>query len=120
MEDIKDYAIDGLKHLKGTDPYACDIQHEIFNTDYFLIGYKACEEWLEHNVGTWKAIQIIQDYEKFHFGDVTTDLSNPEKVCNMYVYIAGEELLGKSEHLGEIWNERVTDKDLQIIINEIS
>ena len=120
MEDIKDYAIDGLKYLKGTEPYACDIHHEIFNTDYFLIGTGECAEWLNATVGTWKAIETIQEYEKDHFGEVTTDLSNPEKVCNMYVYIAGEELLGKSEHLGEIWNEHATDEDLQIIINEIS
>ena len=120
MEDIKDYAIDGLKHLKGTDPYACDIHHEIFNTDYFLIGYKACEEWLDKNVGTWEAIRTIQEYEKDHFGEVTTDLSNSEKVCNMYVYIVGEELLGESEHLDEIWNEQATDEDLEIIINELS
>ena len=120
MEEIRQYAIDGLKDLRGTEPYACEIHHEIFNMDYFIIGYGACEEWLENNVGTFEAIRTIQNYEKDNFGEVTTDLSNSEKVCNMYVYIVGEELLHKSEHLYEIWDKHATDEDLEIIIKELS
>ena len=65
-------------------------------------------------------IRTIQNYEKDNFGEVTTDLSNSEKVCNMYVYIVGEELLHKSDHLYEIWNKHATDEDLEIIIKELS
>ena len=35
-------------------------------------------------------IRTVQEYEQAHFGEVTTDLSCPEKVANMYVYIIGE------------------------------
>ncbi len=28
-----------------------------------------------------------------NYGEVTTDLSEPERVVNMYVYIIGEEIL---------------------------
>ena len=38
-------------------------------------------------------IGIIKDYEKDNFGEVTTDLSDPEKVVNMYVYIVGEDIV---------------------------
>ena len=119
-KDILDYAIGGLHDLKGTEPYACDIHHEIFNTDYFIIGYGECELWLDKNGGAWEAIRTIQEYEKDHFGEVTTDLSSSEKVCNMYAYIKGEEVLYKSDHLHEIWNKHATDEDIDKIIEEIS
>ena len=36
---------------------------------------------------------LSQDYEEFNFGELTTDISDPEKVVNMYVYIVGEAIL---------------------------
>ena len=38
-------------------------------------------------------INFIKEYENDHFGKVTTDLSDPEKVVNMYVYIIGEDIV---------------------------
>ena len=38
-------------------------------------------------------IYDIQEYENCHFGKVTTELSEPEKVVNMYVYVVGYEIL---------------------------
>ena len=36
---------------------------------------------------------IIKEYEEDNFGEVTTELDNPEKVVNMYVYILGEDIM---------------------------
>jgi len=120
IEEIKDYTIEGLEILKGTNPKASDVHHEIFNTDYFIIGYGRAEEWLDKNVGSWEAIREIQEYEKFAFGEVYTDLSNSEKVCNMYAYIKGEEILNESKTLSRLWNRKLDDEDLQDIINELN
>ena len=120
IEELKDYTIEGLENLKGTNPEASELHHEIFNTDYFIIGYGRAEEWLDKNVGSWEAIREIQEYEKFNFGEVYTDLSNSEKVCNMYVYIQGEEILNESKTLSRLWDRKLDDEDLQDIINELN
>ena len=38
-------------------------------------------------------IGIVRKYEEDEFGEVYTDLSDAEKVVNMYVYRVGEEIL---------------------------
>jgi len=58
-------------------------------------------------------------YETDNFGEVNTDLSDPEKVVNMLVYILGEELLGESETLQAKWDNRLTQEDLTTITQEI-
>ena len=65
--------------------------HELFNTDYFIIGRKEAARWLGEN--TFDVIWVIQDYEDTQFGERYTDLSEPEKIVNMYVYIRGERIL---------------------------
>jgi len=37
----------------------------------------------------------VQTYEKDNFGEVYTDLSDPEKLINMLYYIIGEEVLSE-------------------------
>ena len=120
IQELKDYTIEGLEYLKGTNPEASEVHHEIFNTDYFIIGYAAAEEWLDKNVGSFEAIRTIQEYEKFNFGEVNTDLSSSENVCNMYTYIKGEEILNESKTLSRLWDRKLDDEDLQDIINELN
>ena len=67
-----------------------DLHHHAFNTDYYIIGRHQAKLWLEDQV--FNIIDIIKKYENFHFGSVNTDLSEPEKVVNMYVYIVGEQI----------------------------
>ena len=94
--EIKQYAIDTIKErLECDQDYLdqdiYDIHHDLFNTDYYIIGYYNAQQWLGNNV--FECISIIQEYEELHFGEVTTDLSDPEKVVNMYVYIVGEQVV---------------------------
>lgn len=65
-----------------------DLHHYAFNTDYYLIGTDRCKQWLGDQV--FNVINHIKDYEQSNFGEVSTDLSNPERVVNMYAYIIGE------------------------------
>lgn len=68
-----------------------EIHHDLFNTDYYEIGYYNCEKWLGNRA--FDVIGYIKDYETDNFGEVTTDLSSSESIVNMYAYIIGEELL---------------------------
>ncbi|QDP64602.1 MAG: hypothetical protein GOVbin2006_13 [Prokaryotic dsDNA virus sp.] len=118
-EELVDYTIEGLENLKGTNPEATDVHHQLFNTDYYIIGTYKAEVWLEENVGTFEAIREIKEYEKWNFGEVTTDLSNPEKVVNMFVYIKGEEILQDTKIYTDYWNDQLTDEQIQESINSI-
>jgi len=68
-----------------------DLHHEIFNTDYFIIGSYKAKQWMSDEA--FNIIRFIKEYEDFNFGEVYTDLSDPEKVVNMYAYIIGEEIV---------------------------
>tara|TARA_R100000231_G_C5329099_1_gene165788 strand:+ start:2647 stop:3042 length:396 start_codon:yes stop_codon:yes gene_type:complete len=71
----------------------CAVHHECFNTDYYIIGTYQAKQWLGDNA--FDAIEIIKSYEQDNFGEVFTDLSDPEKVVNMYTFIVGEEIVHK-------------------------
>ena len=68
-----------------------DLHHHVFNTDYYIVGRYQATEWLGDQV--FNIINIIKEYEMMHFGGVSTDFSDPEKIVNMYVYIVGEDIV---------------------------
>ena len=76
----------------GYDGYYCDLHSEVFNTDYYIVGSYQAEEVLKE-FGVFEAIGKVQAYEKDNFGEIYTDLSDPEAVVNMLYYIIGEEVL---------------------------
>ena len=99
-EELSEYITDRVAEIRESLPFACfpfdvqsfpDLHHELFNTDYYIIGTYQAEKWLGDY--TFDAIGEIQEYEQENFGEVFTDLSDPEKVVNMYAYIAGEQLI---------------------------
>ena len=121
FNEILSYAIDRLKDL-GTGAHADDLHNEIFNTDYFIIGYYQAEQFLK-KVGIFKAIEVVKEYEENNFGEVNTDFSSSEKVCNMYVYIIGEEILNSSRTLKTLRNEnggRLNEEEVNKIVRELS
>jgi len=120
-KEILNYAADGINNLISaeSEPYAGDLHHELFNTDYFIIGRYDATRWLENNVGVFQAIDEIKEYEMNNFGEVNTDLSSPEAVCNMYVYIKGEELLNESKSLMNNWDKNLTKENLEQILTEL-
>ena len=119
LKELASYAIDKLNDRIGINVFGADLHNEIFNTDYYIIGYYQAEQWLIKNTGVFNGIGIVQDYEKDNFGEVTSDLSSSENVCNMVVYIAGEEVLQQSETLQENWNNELTEEDCNNIVKEL-
>ena len=110
-----------IEHIKDCIPscYGCDLHNEIFNSDYYIIGYYYAEQWLLNNGGTFYNIDLIKNYEESNFGKVTSDFSDAERVVNMAVYILGEEILNESETLPNKWNDKLDELDLKAIINEL-
>lgn len=103
-EEIKEYFDDYINENKtwfeedSPNDWKDDLHHNAFNTDYYIIGTYQAKQWLGNM--TFDVINFIKEYEQFNFGEVYTDLSDPEKVVNMYVYIIGEEIV--SDYLNEL------------------
>jgi hypothetical protein len=117
--DLVNYALNGLDNVNA-GIYACDLHNELFNTDYFIIGYYKAEQWLIANVGIFAAIEEIRQYEQSNFGQVSTDFSSSEKVANMYAYIKGEDILNDCDTLRAKWDERLTQEDINEIKAELN
>ena len=104
---------------RGEGINTSELHHECFNTDYFIIGRYEAEEWLKENYGIFSAIEKIKEYEQDNFGEVTTDLSESEKVCNMLVYILGEEIINELDFISNNWDEVLTSEMIVELIEEL-
>ena len=112
---------DILEYLENTDGfYGCDLHSEVFNTDYYIIGQAKAKEALE-SYGVFDALNKVQTYEAYNFGEVTTDLSDPEKLANMLYYIESEEYLYSlegeiSDIINEYWGDELEDNAIKKLI----
>ena len=106
----------------GYSGYYCDLHNEVFNTDYYIIGTYQAKEALEE-YGVFDAIEKVQTYEKDNFGEIYTDLSNPEKLVNMLYYIIGGEVLHEMmdgiAEWNDKWNNIATDETNAAILKEV-
>ena len=122
-EEMKKEAInDIIECLEGGyDGYYCDLHNEVFNTDYYIIGtYQAKEALKEYDV--FEAIELVQTYENDNFGEVYTELSNPEKLVNMLYYIIGDEVIGEMyeiEEFNDMWNDKADEETNKVIIEKM-
>ena len=82
IEEHADYDLDSLK-----EPH--DLGHEIYNTDYYIVGTWQAKQWLGSDV--FDVIEHIKYYQQSEFGEVITDFSSPEEIVNMFVYIIGDQ-----------------------------
>jgi hypothetical protein len=119
-EEARERIIECLKD--GYTGYYCDLHNEVFNTDYYIIGtYQAKKALEEYDV--FEAIERVQTYEKENFGELYTDLSDPEKLINMLFYIIGEEVLWEmlehSETLSENWDNPADEETNAKILEEL-
>ena len=119
-KEAREAIIETLKD--GYNGYYCDLHHEVFNTGYYIIGTYEAKKALEE-FGVFEAIKKVQTYEKDNFGEIYTDLSDPEKLINMLYYIIGEEVLNEMmngiEVWEENWNNRATDETNAAILKEV-
>lgn len=119
-EEAREAIIEVLKN--GYAGHYCDLHNEVFNTDYYIIGTGRAKKALEE-YGVFDAIERVQSYEKDNFGEVYTDLSDPEKLINMLYYIIGEEVL--YEMLADVdafranWNNQADEETNAEILEAI-
>ena len=95
-EEIKGHFNDWLTETEKHEPEFImlnkdDWHHHAFNMDYYIIGTEKAINWMGSFV--FDIINTIKTYEEENFGEVTTDLSSPEKLVNMYAYIVGEQVV---------------------------
>jgi len=115
--EIRNHVVENIKDYVGIP--VCDIHHNLFNQDYWVIGYYQAEQDILKHCSVFQAIGIVQDYEKDNYGECDTDLSSSERVCNMLVYILGEECLSECEAVNNNWDDNLTDEIAEQIINEL-
>jgi hypothetical protein len=97
QEYFNDYLADNKEYLEENNPttWKDDLHFYAFNEDYYMVYIYDAKQWLGDRV--FDVINHITEYEMDCFGKVTTDLSDPCAIVNMYVYIIGEEIV--SEYL---------------------
>ena len=122
-EEMKQEAVEAIIEAleDGFNDYYCDLHNRAFNEDYYIIGtYEAKEALREYDV--FDAIELVQEYEKFNFGEIYTDLSNPEKLINMVWYVIGEEIISDMYQIAEFeenWNNCADEETNAIIVEKM-
>lgn len=106
----------------GYSDYYCDLHNEVFNTDYYIIGtWQAKEALNEYDV--FDAIETVREYEESNFGEVYTDVTNPEALVNMLYYIIGEEVIGDMYDIAAFannWNNDADEETNAAIVSELN
>ena len=119
-KEAREDIIEALRN--GYTGYYCDLHNEVFNTDYYIIGTHEAKEALTE-YGVWDAIEKVQTYEKDNFGEICTDLSDPEKLINMLYYIIGEEVLYEMmegvDEFHDNWNNKADEETNAEILKAI-
>lgn len=92
------------EEMDGEEVYGCDLHHHLFNSEYYTDSIWQTElDTVE--LGVWDCINLVVNYEKWHFGELNTKIE-PYPVANMVNYILGSHLLDKSEYLqNEAWDD---------------
>ena len=75
-----------------------ELHFHAFNEDHYIIGYYQASEWLKkHDIDAFEAIAEVIEWEENQFEVVNLKAAhcNAETIANLYVYIAGEELLSE-------------------------
>ena len=116
QQAVLDHALSNLEDLCGLDNDGADLHHHLFNEDYFIIGHYQAQQFLGDQA--FRAIEYVQDYEKDNLGEVLIEITD-EKIANMFAYIAGEEILSRSNHLQRCWDKPLNENSLKIIAMEI-
>ena len=105
LETIAEYV---AEHSDEEDISLLDIHdYASFNSDPWIKGkYRASEALKDFNEqdqlyktinldGVFGAIEYVQFYEINNYGEVLTNLLNPEKVASMIAFINGEQIINE-------------------------
>ena len=92
-DEIKETLLDNLDDYKGIEDYTFeDVFNDLFNSDYYIIGYKEAANALKE-YGIFKALEEVQRWDVENFGHWDTDYTDPEKIANILEYIHASEYM---------------------------
>ena len=98
QQEIKDVCLERLREIAEyignqdfRDSYVSDLHNEVFNTNYYIVGRYQAKQWMGGDA--FDMIGDVVEYEKDNFGEICCDLSEPERVLNMWVYVQGWEII---------------------------
>lgn len=113
-----------IEMLQDYNGQVSELHNEVFNTDYYIIGYNDADIALRE-YGVFKALGEVSSFEIENFGEIITDITDPEKVSNMLWYIIGWDVLEGLESYQEYAdyylndNEPESEKIKKLLIEEL-
>ena len=116
QQAVLDHALSNLEDLCGLDNDGAELHNALFNEDYFIIGSSKARQFLGDQA--FKAIEYCQQWELDVCGEVSKEVTD-ENIANMFAYVAGEEILNRSNHLQRCWDKPLNENSLKIIALEI-
>lgn len=104
QEVIKNILID-IDNYKGSDLES--LFFDLFNSDYYIIGTYQAKEWLTEK-DVFNCIEIVTEWEKDVFGEIQSDLYNPEKLASLVVYSVADNLMN------DLCYELIIERDAEL------
>ena len=74
-----------------------DLHFNVYNSDYFIIGYYNAENWLINKHGTnytFDVLQYVQEQSEVNFGTIEK-ITDAERLVNLYAYWLGYEVIAE-------------------------
>ena len=108
--EIKDMIMD------YEDVYGCDLAHEMYNNDYYIIGTYKAKQFLKEYFDDM--CECLEQYQE-EFGEIYKDITDPEKVASLLALFVAQDVLSESKILDDKWNEALEESDLEQIKEEL-
>ena len=109
-DEIKDMIMD------YEDVYGCDLAHEMYNNDYYIIGTYKARQFLKKYFDDMT--ECLEQYEE-EVGETYPDITNSEKLATLLALSVAEDVLCESKTLDEYWDCRLTEENLEAIKEEL-
>jgi hypothetical protein len=98
-DEIKNELLDYLENNDLTLSQALendDLHFNVYNSDYFIIGYYNAEKWLikDNRNYTFQVLEYVQEQEEIAFG-TTEKITDAERLVNLYAYWLGYEVIAE-------------------------
>tara|TARA_R100000742_G_C4216364_1_gene41346 strand:- start:269 stop:619 length:351 start_codon:yes stop_codon:yes gene_type:complete len=73
-----------------------DLHFNVYNSDYFIIGYYNAEQWLikDDRNYTFEVLGYVQEQEENELGTIEK-IDNAERLVNLYAYWLGYEVIAE-------------------------
>ena len=109
-DEIKDMIMD------YEDVYGCDLAHEMYNNDYYIIGTYKARQFLKKYFDDM--IECLEQYEE-ELGETYPDITNSEKLATLLALFVAQDVLCESKTLSQCWGRRLTEENLEAIKEEL-